>query len=205
MKRMRKQTNRSIRGQLCSAMLAVVFGLTSVFAGTADWFTQYEVAVAQEEISNGKVMVYYDNSKSNWSNVYCYVYNDDTQVSPTPTSEPIGQERTIYYREHVGWDNVYAHYWSDSTGTQTEWPGVLMTKVEDNIYKVSVPNSTEKIKFNNNGDQATQDFTIPSDKNYYANGWITYQEIYVPNISASALVVKNTIVQSNAAQEENAA
>lgn len=50
-------------------------------------------------------------TKSCWSDVYCYVYNDSTS-SGDGNSERDTDTNTssIYFRDDMGWDKVYAYF-----------------------------------------------------------------------------------------------
>ena len=169
-------TNRKMqkRRRFLSVTLAVVLVFTSIFIGNTSWISKISVAAATES-NNGKVMVYFDNSKSNWSNVYCYVYNDSAGSDGGGSSTATGT-RTIYFRDDQNWDAVYVHYWNESsTKEQSTWPGVKMTKVKDNTYKADISQAAEKVIFNSGSEaNKTQDLVLQKDKNYWANEWTNY-------------------------------
>lgn len=169
-------TNRKMqkRRRFLSVTLAVVLVFTSIFIGNTSWISKISVAAATES-NNGKVMVSFDNSKSNWSNVYCYVYNDSAGSDGGGSSTATGT-RTIYFRDDQNWDAVYVHYWNESsTKEQSTWPGVKMTKVKDNTYKADISQAAEKVIFNSGSEaNKTQDLVLQKDKNYWANEWTNY-------------------------------
>ena len=117
-------------------------------------------------------------------------YNDVKPTEPTvepttlPTTEPVTQPtmqdtnyRTIYYYNSNSWSLPYAYYWSDSNTNMTSWPGVAMTKLNDNYFSITVPKDTQYIIFSNNGNLQTADISLNSSYNCYSNGsWINYGE-----------------------------
>ena len=99
-----------------------------------------------------------------------------TTVAPTtvaPTTAPVSGNY-IYYKNTNNWSNVNAYYWSDADTTMTSWPGVAMTSVGDNTYRIEVPASAQYIIFNN-GSAQTDDLTLQGMNKIYNNGtWSDY-------------------------------
>lgn len=80
----------------------------------------------------------------------------------------------VYFKNTKNWNDVYAYYWSDENLKMTTWPGVKMTDVGDNTYRVNVPGAT-KIIFNNGNDSQTEDLALAGDNKIYNNGnWSDY-------------------------------
>ena len=102
-----------------------------------------------------------------------------TTVQPT-TTQPVGNY--IYYKNTNSWSTVNAYYWSDSNTTMTSWPGVAMTSVGNNTYRVEVPSGAQYIIFNN-GSAQTGDLTIPAMNYIYNNGsWSPYSDDPNPTV-----------------------
>lgn len=103
-------------------------------------------------------------SNGTWSN-----YNPD-DIDPTNPSE----ENYVYYYNSDNWSTVNAYYWSDANTTLTTWPGVGMTSMGNNVYRISVPSEATKIIFNN-GSSQTGDLTLEGYDKIYKNGsWSAY-------------------------------
>lgn len=86
------------------------------------------------------------------------IYNDDL-AAPDPNA-PVQEYEdgniTIYFDNSVpAWPEVYCHYWGGAESTN--WPGVPMTFVQDNIYSVSLPVGSSVVFNNNNKGSQTVD------------------------------------------------
>ena len=97
-----------------------------------------------------------------------------SEPDTTPTT-PSGDDKVIYFTNTDNWSTVNAYYWN--AGGEITWPGLPMTKVEDNIYSIVVPAGMKYIIFNN-GSTQTGDIPLPTDnKNMYTystSSWSTY-------------------------------
>lgn len=83
---------------------------------------------------------------------------------------------TVYFKNTSSWSTVYAYCWTGSTNNT--WPGETMTKVKDNIYKITVDSSYEHIIFNNNSSQ-TPNLDIQGNNyiyDYSTKTWSQYSE-----------------------------
>lgn len=121
------------------------------------------------------------------SSAYCGTYiggteNPTTQpttVAPTtvqPTTSVVSGNY-IYYKNTSGWSKVNAYYWSTSNTTMVSWPGVAMTGIGDDTYRIEVPADAEYIIFND-GSSQTDDLTIPGMNKIYNNGnWSDYGDV----------------------------
>jgi alpha-amylase len=87
-----------------------------------------------------------------------------------------GQTGTIYYKNTNNWSTVYAYYWSSTNTELTTWPGVMMTRVEDGVYRIEVPKEAEYIIFSMGSNAAqTEDIPIEGWNKIYQNGtWSDY-------------------------------
>ena len=66
------------------------------------------------------------------------------------------------------WNEFYCYAWKDSDNSvkNADYPGVEMTKVDDNgLYKAELPSGIDRVLFNNNGD--TDDHMIKTDDLIY--------------------------------------
>ena len=97
-----------------------------------------------------------------------------SEPDTTPTT-PSGDDKVIYFTNTDNWSTVNAYYWN--AGGEITWPGLPMTKVEDNIYSIVVPAGMKYIIFNN-GSTQTGNIDLPTDnKNMYTystSSWSTY-------------------------------
>ena len=113
---------------------------------------------------------------------YCGTYvggqTPTTEPVTDPVTEPVttvpSSENYIYYKNTNGWSKVNAYYWSDDNTTMTSWPGVAMTSIGDNVYRIEVPSDAQYIIFNN-GSAQTGDLTLEGANKIYKNGsWSDY-------------------------------
>lgn len=91
--------------------------------------------------------------------------------NPGPDPGPNPTDFTIYYdNSNTKWSKVMIHYWSNPS---TEWPGVDMTKVNDNVWKFTFPSNPSALDgflfHNGNGDQ-TADYTHAPINNHIYKG-----------------------------------
>jgi hypothetical protein len=88
----------------------------------------------------------------------------------------VSEKITVYFKNTSSWSSVYAYYWQGSDNNT--WPGTTMTKVKDNIYKISVGSNYTNIIFSN-GTTGTKtgDLTIQGDNYIYdfsTKSWSKY-------------------------------
>lgn len=120
---------------------------------------------------------------SSWS-----VYGDVQAVAVADTTAR-AVSRTIYVENDTGWPVPYAYYWTDGGSGPVDWPGVAMTQVSGNRYKVEVPAACNRIIFSNKGSSQTADLILTGDKDLYTisnNTWssstpVTFTTIYLEN------------------------
>lgn len=99
-----------------------------------------------------------------------YNINDDDDDDDDVTTG------TVYYQNTNNWSTVSAYYWSDSNKNMTTWPGIVMSKVKDDIYTVQIPTDAEYIIFNNGNGTQTGDIQINTFYQIYNNGsWSDYE------------------------------
>lgn len=77
--------------------------------------------------------------------------------------------RTVYLENNTGWVTPYAHFWKGGADLSS-WPGVQMTHVSGNRYKVEVPVVATMIIFDNGSNGAgnqTDDLVLSSGHDLY--------------------------------------
>ena len=149
-----------------------------VWSGDAHWNQSTD-----QTIPEGKdlfTMTSWDNGE--WS-VYSAQGGDDPEpVDPTPA-----EKDSIYFVNVAGWAAPRVHLWG-GTAAGTEWPGVEMTKLDDQInnydvYKyVADKGAYANCLFSDNGaeDKKTADLTWTSGKYFYNDAWYAQNEIPAP-------------------------
>lgn len=92
----------------------------------------------------------------------------------TTTTVPV-TKNYIYFKNTNNWSNVKAYYWSETNTAMTSWPGVAMTSIGNNIYRIEIPSSAQYIIFND-GNSQTGDIKLQGMNMIYNNGsWSKYQ------------------------------
>lgn len=103
----------------------------------------------------------------------------ETQVISNPGTDVymvIDNTNSIYYEYSSGTPNAYMWHSGLSGQNNGAWPGVPMTKVKDNIYKIDT-GIYNKVKFaSSSGAGTTGDLDIQEGK-IYNGGWSTYNEL----------------------------
>ena len=77
--------------------------------------------------------------------------------------EPV-YDRGVYYDNTEGWSSVYVYYWNDS-GNNHEWPGELMTQLDNGYYAKNIGNFEPEFIIFSNGEKAQTD-----DLDFVLNG-----------------------------------
>lgn len=99
------------------------------------------------------------------------IYSDNlADADPSaPVQDYEDGNMTIYYDNSVtNWTEVYCHYWGGAESTN--WPGVQMIKVADDIYSVSLPvNSSVVFNNNNKGSQTVDVNGVKANHLYKGN------------------------------------
>ena len=91
-----------------------------------------------------------------------YVPESDAEI-------PTVEEYEVFCYAPNDWTTVYMHAWA-AFGASTTWPGMPMTRVDGNLWKISVPEKTyEFCLFHNNAGLQGPDTTLPTkdDGNKY--------------------------------------
>ena len=112
---------------------------------------------------------YMTNKSGNTWQVATWNYNPDGQ---TQTDPPSGS-KTVYFTNTLGWSNIKAHAWNSSqTPLLGSWPGTSVTWDSKNcqnqdIYKITLPESAVGLVFSNNGGAQTVDIVPADNTGYY--------------------------------------
>ena len=128
-----------------------------------------------EDMVNPGAGKMYNNATEQWSN-----YGGSTEpTDPTPTSvQPTGSNPTtppagskfVFCEDAAGWGSVYAYMWNSENDKNASWPGVLMTKIGNDIWRYTVPKEFKKIIFNIGSSQTqTTDMDFPGYGYIYNN------------------------------------
>lgn len=110
------------------------------------------------------------------------VYTGQVPTGTRPTT-PITNVKTIYFdNSQSNFATPYIYYWNKATDSSTiQWPGVAMTKYQDNIWMAKVPENFDMCIFSNNGGSQTGDIDMGGDGYIYQNGsWSMYIEPTAP-------------------------
>ncbi|MGN0558498.1 MAG: leucine-rich repeat protein [Acutalibacteraceae bacterium] len=98
-----------------------------------------------------------------------------TTAAPTEPPEP-GTVVTVYFKNTSNFSAPYAYYWPNGGKGPISWPGVAMTKVTDDVYKVDVPAENNMIIFSDNGNNKIGDLEMGADNQIYDGGWKDYED-----------------------------
>lgn len=91
---------------------------------------------------------------------------DDNGGIVTP---PVGETHTVYFdNTNSGWSVVYCYAWTKGESDQNaKWPGVEMTKGDNNIYSYTTTSEYANLKFNcGSNSSVTEDLTWSDGKTY---------------------------------------
>lgn len=86
----------------------------------------------------------------------------DSTLTLYATWREVG-ETAYYLTNNLKWDNVYAYVYGSSQET-SKWPGdecefAYINELDQNVYKIVVPDDISGLVFNNGNDQQTQDIS----------------------------------------------
>lgn len=102
------------------------------------------------------------------------VLTPPTEPIPTDPPEP-GTVITIYYKNTNNFSTPYAYYWPKNGSGPNKWPGIAMTSVTDDIYKIDVPVENNMIIFSDNGKNQSGDLPMGGNNQIYDKGWKDYE------------------------------
>lgn len=127
-------------------------GVDAINSAGSNLDIQNELTRAKENMraALGWIYVYYDNSKTNWDEVYIFwwgVDEDDTYYTPVDPDDP---DDGLWVVESAN----------------PNWPGYLMTDCGNGVWKYKLDNRVQKVIFSNGRDTAqTDDLTFPGRAN----------------------------------------
>lgn len=140
--------------------------------------------------NNGQI---YDLSTGSWS-AYSGGTGGDvttpvtTPVQPTTTGGTSSNGTTVYLKNTAGWSNPVCYMWNSGTDTNAGWPGVAMTKVDDEVWMYTASKTFANCIFSNSGNSQTADLTARDGYifDYNANSWDVYDvsDLQVKSVSA---------------------
>jgi len=96
---------------------------------------------------------------------YTLTLVENSDGTLTLAADITGTQAAVIYFDNstTQWANVNAYMYGDTAGEQNStWPGVAMTKVEENIYALEVAEGMEVVIFNN-GSYQSVDQAIPTN------------------------------------------
>ena len=110
---------------------------------------------------------------------------EDVTVSVTFT-EGTADQYVVYLDNEAGWATPYAYAWNSDSDKNHDWPGVAMTHVTGNIYKLTFTKEYAKIIFSNDGANKTEDLTLENGKIYnnQSGEWSVYNPNQTITVSA---------------------
>ncbi|MGN0452302.1 MAG: starch-binding protein [Ruminococcus sp.] len=141
--------------------------VTAIQSFVANMDTGYDI---------GKRVNYTDGGTAETAPTEAPVVTKPAPTEPKVTSPPVvSTEKTVYFKNTSGWSDVYAYCWGDGVGDDGSWPGVRMTYVSGDIYKIAVENKFTMIIFSDKGVNKTDDLTIAGNGYIFDSGnWSVY-------------------------------
>lgn len=89
---------------------------------------------------------------------------------------------TVFCENAAGWGDVYCYMWNSDSDKNGDWPGVKMTKGDDNLWSYQITGNWENIIFNNGGNGAqTGDMTHQGNGSCYNNQSGAWSKVDVPD------------------------
>ena len=118
--------------------------------------------------------IYTDGNWSDYGNVTTPTIAPTQLPTTQPTTTPVVDSTYIYYKNNNNWGEVKVYYWGDSDMTQ--WPGLHMEPIGNNVYRAQIPENATMVVFNNNNQGAqTADIRLEGFGKIYDNGsWSVY-------------------------------
>lgn len=170
------------------------------------------------DLSNPGANKIYDLKEGEWSDYLDAPTNPTTPTDPTtttqaPTTVPSGSI-TVYFRNTDNWTTPACYMWNGDGETQNhEWPGIVMTHVEDNVWSYSTSTVYANCIFNNNNQgKQTANLVVQNGKlyDYSKNAWEDYDvsDLQISSFTAdpaSDIYIGSTVTLSAAASNKNGA
>ncbi len=123
-------------------------------------------------------VVFKDNSGREWTSTggnssgsnYCYAITNTVSVYKDNANY-----NRVYYKNTLPnnggyWDTMNYYYWTYGSSAPMDWPGYGTTAHVDGVYYVLIPNTYNRVIFNN-GSTQTVDLTIADIRLFTPSGW----------------------------------
>ena len=135
-------------------------------------FTGSTEVVIGESVSYGSStrLVITATDENNITYVYKHEYNKNQHEDDSVKFDENSGEYVIYMKNTAGWEDVYCYMWVDGSTNNKGWPGVKMTKLDDNTYIYATDEYYPNIIFNNGAGTQTADMEWPGNGSVYDNG-----------------------------------
>ena len=101
-----------------------------------------------------------DISDATWGQMYIAKYFESfLKPNSESESEENNEDKYVYFKNSDSWTDVKAHMWSDES--EKDLDGTEMEQIEDDVYRVVVPDDAMWIQFSgNNGTVQTEEMQI---------------------------------------------
>lgn len=109
-----------------------------------------------------------DNNNKTY--IYKHEYNKNQHEDDSVKFDENSGKYVVYMKNTAGWEDVYCYMWVDDSNNNKGWPGVKMTKLDDETYIYATDVNYPNIIFNNGSGTQTADMVWPGNGNVYDNG-----------------------------------
>ena len=104
---------------------------------------------------------------------------------------------TVYCENAENWSTVYCYMWKDGAGENQAWPGVQMTKGENNLWSYKVTGDWDMVIFNGGeGQEQTENLAYKGNGSCYNNStkqWTTVDTPDVPTTPVDPTTPNNPV------------
>ena len=100
---------------------------------------------------------------------YRHVYNKNIHEDDSVKFDENSGKYVIYMKNAAGWEEVYCYMWVDNSKNNKGWPGVKMTKLDDDTYIYATDEEYPNIIFNDGSGTQTGDMKWPGNGYIYDN------------------------------------
>lgn len=122
------------------------------------------------EYGDSTMLVITAMDDQNITYVYKHEYNKNQHEDDSVKFDENSGEYVIYMNNTAGWEDVYCYMWVDGNTNNKGWPGVKMTKLDEETYIYATDDYYPNIIFNNGSGTQTADMEWPGNGNVYDNG-----------------------------------
>ena len=134
-------------------------------------FTDSVDVVIGQGIEYGKsTMLTIKATDNNKTYIYKHEYNKNQHEEDSVKYDENSGEYVIYMKNTAGWEDVYCYMWVDNSNNNKAWPGVKMTKVDDETFIYATDVNYPNIIFNNGSGTQTEDMLWAGNGSVYDNG-----------------------------------